>query len=237
MTLSWTMDKLGPLARSAEDCALVFSAIHGSDPLDAGATDRPFDWPGEVKLKDLRVGYLDNGTEVLKRDDLKTLAALGVKLVPIDLPADLPIDALNCILNAECAAAFDDLTRQGIRKGYGKSWPNAFRKGQFITAVEYLRANRIRTLLMHRMNELFEKVDLYVASTFADVEITNLTGHPQVCLPDGFAKSGEIETPTSICLTGNLYGETALLRVAQAYQEARGFHIKRPPMAKLLPPG
>lgn len=232
MPLTWTMDKLGPLARSAEDCALVFSAIHGVDPLDPTATDRPFDWPGKLKLTELRVGYLENGKEESKRSELKTLKDLGVKLVKIELPNDLP--SLNCILDAEAAAAFDDLTRQGIREGYGKSWPTSFRKGQFITAVEYLRANRIRTLMMQRMKTIFEKVDLYLAATFDDTHITSFTGHPQVCLPDGFTTfGGTPEVPTSICFTGDLFGETAVLRVAQAYQEARGFHLKHPPMDKV----
>jgi Asp-tRNA(Asn)/Glu-tRNA(Gln) amidotransferase A subunit family amidase len=234
MALSWTMDKLGPIARTAEDCALVFSAIHGADPLDPTTTDRPFDWPGKVDLKELRVGFLDHGKEEAKRDELNALKELGVKLVPIKLPSDLPLAALDCILNAEGAAAFDELTRRGIREGYGKSWPNSFRRGQFVTAVEYLRANRLRTLLMQRMKAIFEKIDLYVSATYDDLSITNLTGHPQVCLPDGFTKSGGVEVPTSICFTGDLYGETALLRVAHAYQEARGFHRKRPPMEKLL---
>jgi Asp-tRNA(Asn)/Glu-tRNA(Gln) amidotransferase A subunit family amidase len=161
---------------------------------------------------------------------LDVLRDLGVKLVPIKLPDKYPVDALGCILNAESAAAFDDLTRQGVSEGVG-AWPVTFRMGQFIPAVEYIRANRVRTLVMREMQNLFEQVDLYVGGN--DLLLTNMTGHPTAVLPNGFVKAGEAEVPTAITFTGRLYGETDLLAVAHAYQQATGHHLKRPPMDRV----
>ena len=230
MTLSWTMDKLGPIARSIEDCALVFGAIHGSDGLDAAAVDRPYRWPMNRDLRSLRVGYVEGKKDVADRKELQVLKGLGVKLVPIAMPDKYPADALGCILTAEAAAAFDDLTRQGVTEGIG-AWAGTFRSGEFIPAVEYLRAQRVRTLLMREMEAVFEKVDLYVGGN--DLVITNHTGHPTAVLPNGFVKAGDAEVPTAITFTGRLYGETELLAVAHAYQQATGHHLKRPPMEKV----
>jgi Asp-tRNA(Asn)/Glu-tRNA(Gln) amidotransferase A subunit family amidase len=226
MTLSWTMDKLGPLCRSVEDCALVFAAIHGADPNDPCSVTRPFSWPGKKPLKELKVGTFG------ERPEWKVLKELGVELVPIKLPNELPVQSLNVILDVECAAAFDDLTRAGVAEGYGRFWGNTFRAGQFVTAVEYLRANRVRTLLMAEMAKVMEKVDLYVGGN--DLFITNLTGHPTVCLPNGFTKSKDgVETPNAITFTGRLHDETTLLTLAHAFQQATGHHLKRPPMDKV----
>lgn len=231
MTLSWTMDKLGPMCRSVEDCALVFGAIHGADPLDPTSVDRPFHWPGKVKLGDLKVGYTKTRQEVDDREELKALKELGVTLVPIELPNKLPVAAIGNVLDVECAAAFDELPRGGVRDGYGKYWANTFRQGQFVTAVEYIRANRLRALLMQQMAEVMEKVDLYVGGN--DLQIANLTGHPTVCLPNGLVMNGGVDVPKALTFTGRLYGETELLAVAHAYQKATGFHLKRPPMDKV----
>jgi Asp-tRNA(Asn)/Glu-tRNA(Gln) amidotransferase A subunit family amidase len=232
MTLSWSMDKLGPIARSVEDCALVFGAIHGFDGLDPSAVDRPFAWPPRRDLRSLTVGYFVAAKD---RDEVRVLRELGVKLVPIKLPGTYPVQSIRMILGTEAATVFDELTRQGVTDGLN-SWPGTFRQGQFVPAVEYLRANRIRSLVMREMDDLMQKVDLYVnASPFADLLLTNLTGHPTVVLPNGFRKTGEVETPTSITFTGRLYGETELLAVAHAYQQATGHHLRRPPMDKLTP--
>jgi Asp-tRNA(Asn)/Glu-tRNA(Gln) amidotransferase A subunit family amidase len=233
MTLAWTMDKLGPICRSIEDCALVFGAIHGADALDAAAVDRPFRWPATRDLRTLRVGYVEPKKDAKEKKDYKepkhldVLRDLGLKLVPIKLPDKYPVDALSLILNAETAAAFDDLTRKGISEGLG-AWPTTFRMGQFIPAVEYIRANRVRTLVMREMEALFEKVDLYVGGN--DLLITNMTGHPTAVLPNGFTRGKDAEVPTAITFTGRLYGETELLAVAHAYQQATGHHLRRPPM-------
>jgi Asp-tRNA(Asn)/Glu-tRNA(Gln) amidotransferase A subunit family amidase len=234
MTLAWSMDKLGPLCRSLEDCALVFAAIHGADGLDPSAVDRPFHWPLGRDLRSLRVGYIEGGRDVKDRPELAVLRDLGVKLVPITLPNKQPVQALRRILTVEAATAFDDVTRQGVKEGLN-AWPRTFQLGQFIPAVEYLRANRVRTLLMRDMEEVMAQVDCYVLRDNNDLLLTNLTGHPTVVLPDGFTKRGDVETPNSILFTGRLYGETELLAVGHAYQQATGHHLRHPPMDRLTP--
>jgi len=229
MTLAWSMDKIGPIARSVEDCALIFGAIHGADGLDGAAVDRPFSWPLRRELRGLKVGYIEGAKD---RNELKVLRELGVKLIPIKLPDKYPLQALTLILDTEAATAFDDLTRAGVTEGLN-AWPRIFRQGQFVPAVEYLRANRIRTLVMQEMDEVMAGVDLYVGGN--DLLLTNLTGHPTVVLPDAPGKFGGGEKPGSITFTGRLYGEAELLAVAAAYQQATGFHLKRPPMDKILP--
>ena len=220
MALCWSLDKIGPMCRSAEDCALVFGAIHGFDGKDSTAQDRPFNWPAKPNLKELKVGYVEGG---LSDTDTKVLKDLGVKLVPITLPQKTAGQIVSMILDVESAAAFDDITREGIKDGIGM-WGPTFRRGRFVSAVDYLKAQRARTLLMAEMKKVMEKVDLYAGGN--DLQITNLTGHPTVCLPNGFTKGG---APTALTLTGRLFGESTLLAVAKAYQDATGTHLKRPP--------
>lgn len=232
MSLSWSMDKIGPIARSVEDCALVFGALHGADGLDPAAVDRPFTWPLPRDLRSLRVGYVEGERSIKDRPEWGVLRDLGVKLIPIKLPERQPVNALRHILTVEAATVFDDLTRRGITEGLN-SWPRAFRMGQFVPAVEYLRANRIRTLLLYEMEEVMAQVDVYVGGN--DLLLTNLTGHPALALPSGTQKLGEVEMPGTLTFTGRLYGETELLALGHAYQQATGFHLRRPPMDRLTP--
>ncbi len=234
MALAWSMDKIGPIARSVEDCALVFGAIHGADGFDPAAVDRPFTWPMHRDLRSLRVGYGEAPRSAADRPELRILRELGVRLVPIRLPDRYPVRALMVILNVEAATAFDDLTRRGVTEGLN-TWPRTFRQGEFVPAVEYLRANRIRTRLMQAMDEVMASVDAYVGGN--DLLITNLTGHPSVVMPNGFQTDGGVERPTAITFTGRLYGETELLALAHAYQQVTGFHLRRPPMDRLTATG
>src|SRR5262249_12071508 len=158
--------------------------IHGADGLDPTAVNQPFSWPAKKSLKELKVGYTGKDD----RPELKVLTSLGVTLVPIKLPQQLAGTIVNTILNAESGAAFDTLIRAGKLDKIGASWPTSFLASQFETAVDYIRANRIRTQLMHEMAKVMETVDLYVAG--GDLVIANLTGHPTVCLPNGFSKRG-----------------------------------------------
>ena len=233
MTLSWSMDKLGPITRSVEDTALVLDAIHGSDGArDISAVDRPFAWPYAGDIRGLRVGYVhrdDRPDDA--RDDLKVLKELGVTLVPITLPTSVPAGAISLMLSVEAATAFDDLTRRHITEGLN-TWPGSFREKQFVTAVEYLRAARVRTLLMRAMAELMKTVDLYIGGD--DLTITNLTGHPTAVFPHGFTDRNGRPAPGSITMTGQLYGESTLIAVASAFQRAVGDHLKRPPIDRFL---
>ncbi|HLZ10308.1 MAG TPA: amidase family protein, partial [Chloroflexota bacterium] len=231
MALAWTMDKIGPLCRSVEDCALVLGAIHGADGLDPTAVNQPFSWPAKKPLKELKVGH----TGSADRPELKVLKSLGVMLVPIKLPQQTAGTIVSTILDAEAGAAFDTLIRAGKLDKIGLLWPATFRSAQFVTAVDYIRANRIRTQLMHEMSKVMETVDLYVGGN--DLTIANLTGHPTVCLPNGFSKRGDVDVPTALTFTGRLYGEEELLAVATAYQEATGHHLKRPPQDKWVADG
>ena len=225
MTLCWSMDKIGPIARSLEDCAIVFGAIHGSDPGDITALDRPFAWPPQTDIKSLKVGYFEGDRPPEERHALEVLKTLGVTLLPIRLPQTYPVGPLTLILNTEAAAAFDDLTRAGIRDGIGK-WGTTFRQGQFVPAVEYLRACRIRTLVMQEMAEVMAGVDAYVGGD--DLTLTNFTGHPTVILPDGDRAGSKSGQPGTITFTGRLFGESKLLALGNAYQRASGAHLKRP---------
>ena len=171
------MDKIGPIARSVEDCALVFDAIHGHDGLDPSAVDQPFAWPPRLSLGELKIGYVEEPRRPTEtREELKVLRELGFNLVPIELPTEFPLRAITLMLGTEAAAVFDELTRKHVTEGLN-SWPETFRQGQFVPAVEYLRAARVRTLLMRSMAKLMKTVDLYVGSG-QDLVITNLTGHP-----------------------------------------------------------
>jgi len=253
MALSWSMDKIGPIARSVEDCALVFGAIHGADGRDPAAVERTFEWPLDRGVASLRVGYVeeffeqDRSQEEEDEDDkprlrewqqfdrqtLEVLRDLGFELVPIKLPDTLPADAILVVLWTEAAAAFDELTRSGrddlLVRQEEQAWPNVFRQGQLVPAVEYIRANRVRTLLMQEMEKALAEVDVYVTPSYVgdNLAITNLTGHPCVVLPNGFASDG---TPTSITFMGKLYRETEVLALAHAYQQATDFHLRRPPL-------
>jgi Asp-tRNA(Asn)/Glu-tRNA(Gln) amidotransferase A subunit family amidase len=231
MTLSWSMDKLGPIARSIEDCVLIFGAIHGSDPDDITAVDREFAWPSPRDVRTLRIGYFDDSRPEEERRATEIVKELGCKLVPIKLPSKYPVNALTLILNTEAAAAFDDLARAGVHDGIGR-WGNTFRTGQFVPAIEYLRACRVRTLVMREMQETMEGIDAYIGGD--DLTLTNFTGHPTVVVPDGTREKGQNDQPGTITFTGKLFGETDLLALAHAYQQASGAHLRRPPLEKLL---
>lgn len=235
MALSWTMDKLGPLARSVEDCAVVFSALHGPDDQDATVHAAPYRWDGNASVRGLRVGVLRTDFErqqVSKPFDtaaLQVLSGLGVSLVNVEIP-EHPYAALRIILTAEAGAAFDELLRSGRTAemvGQGpNAWPQTFREARFIPAVDYINANRVRTQVMRTWEKLMESVDVIVAPTSSgQLLATNLTGHPAVILPHGFRENG---TPLSLTFVGRLFDEATLLRVAHAYQQATDFHLKHP---------
>jgi Asp-tRNA(Asn)/Glu-tRNA(Gln) amidotransferase A subunit family amidase len=239
MALSWTMDKIGPICRSVEDCALVFDAIYGPDGKDSTVVDLPFNWNAGRGVKGLKVGYIKSAFEQERKDKeakahdqatLEVLRHLGLDLIPIELP-DYPVDVMAFILGVEAAAAFDELTRSGrddlLVRQIQNAWPNRFREARLIPAVEYIQANRLRTLVIKAMHELMSDIDVYVAPSWEgdNLLLTNLTGHPAVVLPNGFNKEQE---PTSITFTGKLYGESEVLAVAKAYQDVTGFHLKHP---------
>ncbi|MCE9592911.1 MAG: amidase [Planctomycetes bacterium] len=234
MALSWTMDKLGPIARSVEDCALVFDAIRGVDPLDESTVDAPFVDLGAVSVKGWKVGYVkgDFGDAELEARRLKELVALGCEPVAVELPA-YPLFDLFVILTAESAAAFDSLTDRGqdaaLVQQKESSWPNTFRVARLIPAADYLRASRIRRLLMRDTAKLFERVDVLVHPSLSDtwLVLENLTGNPTVCVPSELEKDGR---PGSLSFTAAVFDDSRALALAEAWQRATGFHRARPPL-------
>jgi Asp-tRNA(Asn)/Glu-tRNA(Gln) amidotransferase A subunit family amidase len=236
MALSWSMDKIGPMSRTAEDCALVFDALYGPDGVDQTLVDLPFNYDHAVDFNALTIGYLEdafNEDYPNKRQDsltLKVLKILGADLVPVTLP-EYPVENLAFILSAEAAAAFDDLTRSDaddlLVRQIKQAWPNEFRMSRFIPAVEYIQANRIRYQLIQDMEAFMQTVDLYIAPSFSGDNLlrTNLTGHPCVVLPNGFNEEG---SPVSISFIGRLFDEGTILAVANAYQMATDMHRQHP---------
>jgi Asp-tRNA(Asn)/Glu-tRNA(Gln) amidotransferase A subunit family amidase len=255
MALAWSMDKVGVIARSAEDCALVFSAIHGEDPRDPTSETHPFEWPPERELTQLRLGFVEKtfqspplqpassdpaevALRLRTRDQLQfdqavldVLRRLELNVAGVALGSRVPANALSCILTAEAATAFTSLLRAGrlgeMVRQVADAWPNVFRQGHLVTAVDYLRAQRVRTLLMRDVEERLKDLDVLVVPSL-DQELlllTNLTGHPSITLPNGFHADG---TPGSITFVGRLNGEVEILQVAMAYQEATPFHRRRP---------
>ncbi|MFT4112358.1 amidase [Silvibacterium sp.] len=293
MALSWTMDKLGPICRAVEDCAMVMQAIYGPDGEDLSTREAAFHWNADLGWRKLRVGYIasefeadkpqpetpirpgETAEEKKKREAerreaeayrarreydrrydlaaLDKLRSMGVQLIPVELP-DLPYNAISTMLTAEAAAVFDELTRSGrdrllTQQGDG-DWPNLFRLHRFYPAVEYIQANRARTLAIRGLSKLFEQVDIIVAtSNSQQLVATNLTGHPAVIVPNGLRGAdaplppktdtgdddqiGGPGTPVSLTFLGAHYQDAKLCAFARAYQDATGFHKLHPKLGQM----
>jgi len=236
MALSWSMDKIGPMCRSVDDCALVYSIIKGTDSEDHSVVDVPFQVPIKKELKSLRIGFVasafnDSTTSDNDRIVIDRLRELGFTMVPIELP-EFPTNSLSFLLDVEAAAAFDELTRSNrddqLVRQVKRAWPNVFRSARYVPAVEYVQANRARVLLNQKMSSLFEEIDIYLVPSFYGDNLlrTNLTGHPCIVLPNGFDDKG---MPTSISFIGDLYKDGELVAVARSYQRGTGWHKRYPP--------
>ncbi|MEE2889635.1 MAG: amidase [Planctomycetota bacterium] len=232
MALSWSMDKLGPICRSLQDTAIVLDAIEGPDGLDLDCIDRPFERPGNTDIAGWKIGYSAKAFEESPnhRHVLDELKGLGAELIEVDLP-DYPVWPMMVILFAESACAFDELTRSDrddelVEQG-PQAWPNSFRAARLIPAVEYIRAQRLRTLLMRDMAQALAAVDAFVAPAgdFHSLGITNLTGHPSLVAPCGF---GDNRMPRAITFIGHPYDEARLIAIGDAWQRVTDYHQKRP---------
>lgn len=245
MTLSWSLDKIGPICRSAEDAAVVFNYIHGTDGYDRSAVNMPFNYKQTADVKKLRIAYAKNYYDKItdtSRNEWKVLEAyrkMGVELIPVNFPDSgvYNFNIMDIVISAECAAAFDDFTRMNLDDEMTRQekydWPNSFRVSRMMSAVEYINANRHRYLLMQKVNEMMADIDVLICPTRGSGNqgaITNLTGHPVVCMPSGFDKRNNL--PTSITLIGKLYDEPAILTAAKAYQEATPWDEMHPPAFK-----
>ncbi|HPJ45898.1 MAG TPA: amidase [Tenuifilaceae bacterium] len=237
MALSWSMDKIGPICRTAQDCAMVLKSIAGPDGVEPVLADIPFNANLKKDLKMIRVGFVKDyfeGDYPSKKNDsiaLETLKNMGVELIPVTLPEHLPVDALSIILDAESAAAFSELTLTNrddeMVRQIKWAWPNFFRKARFVPAVEYIQANRIRTKLIDEFSELFEQVDVIIAPSFEGNQLlmTNLTGHPALSVPNGFSDEG---LPTSFTFISNWYNEQDLVVLGKTYQDETKLYRKIP---------
>jgi Asp-tRNA(Asn)/Glu-tRNA(Gln) amidotransferase A subunit family amidase len=229
MPLSWSMDKLGPIARHIDDCGTVFDVIHGSDFHDPTAVDRWFKWPMQINLSRLRIGQVD-GVRLSEPDEvtLNVLKELGAQIVPVELPNEFPEWAIALMLDVESATVFHDLLAKNETEGWN-TWPDTFRTAHFLSAVDYLQAARVRFQLMKAMVSVFEKVDLYIGG--GDLGICNLTGHPTVVVPTLMLDDQEHPQPQCSTLTGRLHDEATLLAVAQLIEERVGMTSQHPTLS------
>jgi Asp-tRNA(Asn)/Glu-tRNA(Gln) amidotransferase A subunit family amidase len=238
MVLSWSLDKAGPICRTAEDCALVFAAMKGTDGEDASAINYAFNYDPKKDVRKLRVGYASNYFSRLSKDapDWKVIEdfkAMGVTPQPVLFPdsALYPFDIMNFVITSESAAAFDELTRTDrdtlIERQDKGFWPNTFRTGRLLPAAEYINANRFRYLMQEKMNAFMKDFDVLIVPTFSgnQTAITNLTGHPVICMPSGFTRNGN---PVSITFIANLYDEASLITAAKAFQDKTDHNKKHP---------
>ncbi len=240
MTLCWSLDKIGPITRSAYDAAIVFVAINGgSTEGDKAAVDVPFTYTHALDLSKLRIGYPKNLFDSLKKDrnewrTLETFEKMGIKLIPLEWKTNIHARIMGVVLQSEAAAAFDEMTRTNLDDELTSqsrfSWPNYFRAARFIPAVEYINANRLRTKMMLEINDLLRGYDCVIMPSYEGdiLAITNLTGQPVVVVPNGF-QNGH---PTSISFLGNLYDDATILSVAKAFQDATDFDEQHPVLFK-----
>ena len=238
MVLCWSLDKVGPICRSAEDAAIVYAFIHGTDGNDPGAIRHTFNYSGKVDWSKIRIAYPENFFKRLNADApewkvIEIYRSLGATVQAINFPdsAMYPVNLVSIILNAESAAAFHELTRTNrddlIERQDRNFWPNSFRAARTIPAVEYINANRYRSILCSRMNDFMKNYDVLIVPTFSgrQLSMTNLTGHPVVCMPIGFNQTG---SPLSITLIGNLYDEATILAAAKGFQDKTEHNKKHP---------
>lgn len=243
MALSYSLDKVGPITRSANDAAIVFHYLHGTDGKDGSAVNMPFNYAPKTNLKALKIAYAKNYFDKIKDTNrsefevLKQFKRMGIELIPINFPDSgvYQFNMMDVIIGAECAAQFDEMTRLGIDDALTRQtkndWPNQFRTSRFIPAVEYINAQRHRTLLMEKVNEIVAQYDAIICPSRGggnQSAITNLTGHPVVCVPTGL--DPKYKLPTGISFVGKLFDEATILTIAHQYQKATGWDEMHPTM-------
>ena len=245
MALSYSLDKVGPITRSANDAAIVFNYLHGTDGKDGSAVDMPFNYAPKTNLKTLKIAYAKNYFDKIKDTNrsefevLKQFKRMGIELIPINFPDSgvYQFNIMDIIIGAECAAQFDDMTRSGVDDALTRQtkndWPNQFRTSRFTPAVEYINAQRHRTILMQHVNEIVSQYDAIICPSRGggnQSAITNLTGHPVVCVPTGL--DPKYKLPTGISFVGKLFDEATILTIAHQYQKVTGWDEMHPTMFK-----
>src|SRR5450631_697647 len=258
MTLCWSLDKLGPMARSVEDTLLVLAAISGPDPGDVNCVPSKLDFDAAAGVAGLRVGYFpawmkDSPATDVDRAALETVKKLGMLPVEVALP-DWPYDSLDIILFAESAAAFEELTLSHgldqLKMQVPDAWPNTFRQSRFLSAVDFVQADRLRRKVAVEMGRIFSQVDLLLVPSLRDemLTITNFTGHPSLTLRAGFVEVSEARSdwapdpshplpkfapprrvPHGVTLIGQLFEEGTLGRAGLALERTLNVAAERPP--------
>jgi Asp-tRNA(Asn)/Glu-tRNA(Gln) amidotransferase A subunit family amidase len=244
MTLTWSLDKIGPMCRAVEDCALVLQAIQGPDERDLTVHDIPFNWDAEFDIRKLRVGYLkaafDDTRQTAQTNEndaaaLEKIRSMGVKLIEVELPKYSDLD-IGLIIYGEGNAALEDPIDTRPEKLARQDRVANQHSLRLLPAMDYMNAQRIRTLLMEGMARMMENIDVYLAPfdygdytpnpvSNANTSVTNLTGHPCVIVPHGFNEKGN---PTSLSFIGKLFGEAKMMALARAYQNSTEWHLKHP---------
>lgn len=237
MALSWSMDKIGPISRSVKDNAIVLDVIRGKDNRDPSTIEAGFSPDFGKDIRKLKVAYVKpffNQDYRAKQNDsifLEKIREMGITPEAVEFPDDIPVDALLVILDAEAAAAFDELTRSNrddeLVAQHRYAWPNIFRYSRFIPASEYIQANRLRTRLINQIHDFMKQYDVLITPSFGGSQLltTNLTGHPCVVMPNGFDEDGH---PTSISFLGNLFDEAAISEFAAYVQENTNWDNEHP---------
>jgi len=258
MTLCWSMDKLGPMARGVEDTYLVLEAISGHDDGDVSSVKSRLDFDANAGVQGLKIGYFpawmnEPPATAVDRAALETAKRLGMVPVEVSLP-DWPYGSMNTILFAEAAASFEELTLSGgldqLKAQVPDAWPNTFRQARFLSAVDYVQADRMRRLVALEMAKIFQKVDLLMVPALRDeiLTITNFTGHPGLTLPAGFVEITQARSdwapdpqnpmpmltpprkvPHGVTLVGRLFDEGTIGRAGMALEKAFDVVGKRPP--------
>lgn len=256
MALCWSLDKIGPMCRYAEDNALVLSVLNGFDTNDASSIDMGFGYDGRQSIGDMTVGYDPSwfeGDDVRTADNaaLAAIAKIGVTLREVELP-DLPLTEIMAPLNVESAAAFEELTLSGrddlLRRQIDNAWPNSFRQARYFSAVDYVQADRLRRSVMHEAQEFFSQVDVIFGPSFGNpmMRLTNYTGQPCLVMRAGFEEStpralfGHPENdtdetlhriPRSVSLWSGLFQEGKLILVGRALEAELGVVAERPQLS------
>ncbi len=237
MTLCWSLDKIGPITRSANDAAIVFNTLRGIDANDKTTYEATYSFPSKKPINKMRIGIIKEVFDTLNQNRnewtaVNALKKLGAEIIPVSFKSSVPIEIVSIILGGECAAAFDAFTRNNIDDELNgqtkRDWPNVFRSARFISAVDYINAQRLRKKMILEVDSIIRPFDAIISSNFGvgQLQITNLTGHPVVVTPSGFLNG----KPTSVSFIGNYFDEATILTIANAYQEQTDNHLKHPEM-------
>jgi Asp-tRNA(Asn)/Glu-tRNA(Gln) amidotransferase A subunit family amidase len=256
MALCWSLDKIGPMCRFAEDTAIVLSALNGFDEQDTGSIDMGFDYDGNQSISELTIGYdpswfEGDDAQQTDRDALNAIRNLGATVQEITLP-DMPVNEISAALGVESAAAFETLTLSDrddlLRRQIDNAWPNAFRQARYLSAVDYLQSERLRRKVMHEAHDFFAQVDVVFGPSFGTpmLSLTNYTGQPCLALRAGFEEitprslfdhpeNDTDETlhriPRSVSLWSNLFQEGKLITVGRALERELGVAAERPSLS------